>query len=234
MKQKISFIAVMMIILMGCKRNEIEALPLATVSVLNAVNDGKVARLNTNLRDSCLNMAFKHFSIVAGNSSPIKLYSSGAPSMTYFEQRPDTKAGDIYSLFLTGSHSAPESVLIKEAIPPYPVADVINLRLVNLSPNSPAVSLTIVSPTSSNLFNNISYKQVSEFTTVQIPVATPEIEYVFQIKNEVGTILGTYTLPVAGTVSVTSSRHRNITLAVKGMVGGTGASTFGIIALPHY
>lgn len=235
MMKKLGYIFITVIILFtSCDKNEIKIEPLATISVFNAVVDGKVVKLNTALRDSCLVMNYKHFTILAKNSSALNFFPSGSSSMSYFNQSIDTKAGEIYSVFLTGSHSAPESVLIKDNIPAYPIEDIVNIRFVNLSPNSPALSINLVSPVSNDLFKDVNYKKVTDFISLQVPVVTPIVPYVFQIKNNTGTVLGTFTMPASGTVSVASSRHRNVTLISKGLLSGTGVNAFGIVALPHY
>ncbi|MEJ2880420.1 hypothetical protein [Pedobacter sp. GR22-6] len=234
MKKNIYLFATVLIIFSGCKKNEIKREALATVSVLNVVIDGKVARLNTALRDSCLNMDYKHFSILAKDDSPLKLYASGLQSITYYNQSLRAKSGDIYSLFLTGTHSSPESVLIKETIPEYPSEEVINVRLINLVPESVPLSLTLGNKPTENVFSNIGYKQVSEFKTIPFPTILPDGGKLFQIRDASGNILTTYDMPDFGTVSTSSSRHRNITVAVKGVNGGTGDKAFGVVVLPHY
>lgn len=234
MKRILYISAALLLVLSSCKRNEIVALPLATVSVVNTVNGGRIAKLNTNLRDSCLNMSYKHFSIVAGNTSAVNVFPNGSSTTPYFSQNLATKAGDLYSLFLTGTDAAPEAVLVKDIIPPYPAEDVINVRLVNLSPGSVPLSLTLGNEPLVNVFSGIAYKQVSEFKTLSFPMTLPVNRSQFQIRNGAGDLLFTYIMPVAGTVSQTASRRRNISITVKGLTGGTGTTAFGVIVLPHY
>lgn len=225
----------------GCGKDEIEVEPLATVSVVNAVIDGKVVRMNDNLRDSCLNMNFKHLTIIAGNGSPIKVWPSGSASTPYYSQSPNTAAGDIYTLFLTGTHSSPDAVLVKENIPPYGNDEVIRLRVINLSPNSPVLTVNLASATGTNIFTGLGYKQYSEFRALPLPLAAvPAGTNVFQFRDAGGTIVATYTLPPSPsspytTVSQLLSRYRNVTLAVKGNYGiGSGSNAFGVFPVPHY
>lgn len=232
--RKLAYVAFTIFILIGCKKDEIKIQPLATISVLNAVLDGKVAKLNTNLRDSCLAMNFKHFTIFAGEASVIKVYPTGSPTTTYFNQSPNTKSGEIYSLFLAGTHTVPESVLIKDNIPPYPDDDVINIRLINLVAGSVPISLTMGNEPNVKIFSDITYKQVSEFKTLSFPMSLPANRNLFQIRDNAGNLLFAYNMPATGTVSQASSRKRNITLAYKGVAGGTGNNSLGIIVLPHY
>lgn len=220
--------------IVSCKKNNIQIEPLASVSIVNAVLDGKVAKLNSGLRDSCQNMDYKHFSILAGQSSQIKVYPSGSPNATYFNQSPNTQAGEIYSLFLTGTNTAPESVLIKESIPPYPSEEVINVRIINLAPGSVPLSLTMGNAPTTNIFSNVSYKQASGFKTLPFPATLPTDGDLFQVRDGAGNLLLTYSMPISGTVSQTSSRKRNITLVIKGVSGGIGNNAFGTLVLPHY
>lgn len=231
---KIFFLVLLMAFGIGCKKNEIKIEELTTVSVINAIIDGKVARLNDNLRDSCSSMSYKHFTIVSGIESQIKIYPSGSQNTPYFSQMINTGGGDIYSIFLTGTNLAPESVQIKEAIPPYPSDEVINVRLINLAPGSGLVSLTLGNEPNVNIFSSVAYKQNSGFKSITFPTALPTNRNQFQIRDNLGNLLFTYTMPTSGVVSQNSSRKRNITIAYKGISGGTGNNAIGVIVVPHY
>lgn len=222
----------------GCKKNEVENTALATVSVANAVVGGTFVRMNDNLRDSCASMNYKHFTLRAGNGSSIKVYSRSTPDAPYFNDQKDLENGGVYSLFLSGTPAAPESVFIKDVIPAYATDSIIRIRIVNLSSNSSALKVTlgttngIVKPAE---FSDVAYKTVTAFKDFQFKTIIPQGDNRFVIRNIAGDSLTSYTLPATGTVSVRSSRFRNVTLVVKGVAGTTsGTSAFAVFPLPHY
>ncbi|WP_431293377.1 hypothetical protein [Pedobacter sp. P26] len=219
----------------GCKKNstnDIPVKPLASLTITNVISQGKFVRLNNNVMDSCALNNYKIFTLFASNSSPIKAFASISPNAPYFEQSPNISNGGIYSLYLTGTHTAPEAVFVKDDIPLYPKDDVINVRVINLSPNSGPLSITRASAPSVNVFSAVGYKQVTEFSTLPLPVPIPAGADTFQIRDSNGALLFTYAL--SGAVNPSSARHRNITLAIKGKIGGAGTDAFGVLGVPHY
>ncbi|WP_316738439.1 hypothetical protein [Pedobacter aquatilis] len=219
----------------GCKKNspnDIPVKPLAALTITNAISQGKFVRLNNNVMDSCALNSYKIFTLLAGSSSQIKAYASSSPNTPYFEQSPNVVSGGIYSLYLTGTHIAPEAVFVKDNIPPYPKQDVVNVRIVNLSSNTGPVNVTLVSAPTVKIFSNISYKNVTDFITLPLPITVPFGTDRFQIRDSNDALLFTYVL--GGAVSPTSSRHRNITLVIRGMIGGTGTDALAVLGVPHY
>lgn len=234
---KIFFFGILASILLACKKNspnDIPVRPLAALTITNVISQGKFVRLNSNVMDSCAVNNFKIFTVIAANQSPIKAFASISPNTPYFNQNINIVSGGIYSLYLTGSHAAPEALFIKDDIPPYPKDDVVNVRIVNLSPNVGPLNITLASANATNIFTNIGYKQISNFITLQLPSILPVGSNVFQIRDQSNNLLFSYTLPDRGTVSVASSRHRNITLAIRGKIGGAGTDAFGVLGIPHY
>ena len=191
-------------------------------------------RNNCNFCTLINNFNYKIFTMVAGNPAKVKAFASSMPNSPYFDQPLEIVPGGIYSLFLTGSNSAPEAVFVKDNIPPFPVADVINVRFVNLSTNAGTLNVTLAAAPTVNIFTNVEYKQVANFVNLPFPLTVPSGTNVFQIRNTAGTLLLSYTLPANGTVSITSSRHRNITLVLRGKIGGTGSDALAILGVPHY
>jgi len=221
--------------IVGCQKNspnDIPVKPLASLTITNVISQGKFVRLNTNIMDSCALNNYKIFTLLAGNPSLIKAFASISPNAPYFEQLSNIINGGIYSLYLTGTHVAPEAVFIKDEIPPYPKDDVVNVRVINLSPNAGPLSISLASAPTVNIFTTIGYKQVAEFITLPLPSPVPSGADTFQIRDANGALLFTYTLN--GIVNPSSARHRNITLAIKGKIGGVGTDSFGVLGVPHY
>jgi hypothetical protein len=220
--------------LQSCKKDGPNFTPLASLNVADAVIGGRNVKLNTNVRDSATLYSYKLFQVLAGET-PIRLYPTNNPNAPYFDETKTTVNGGIYSLFLTGTASAPESVFVKDEIPPFSQDSIVRVRIVNCSLNSSPISLTLGSAPASNIFSDISYKSVSEFRNIDLKTRIPVGGNVFQIRDSAGTLLASYTLPATGLVSIASSRFKNITLVIRGMFGTTsGSDAFGVYGMTNY
>lgn len=234
MKKYIVFALTLLASLQSCKKDGPTFTPLASLNVADAVIGGRNVKLNTNVRDSATLYSYKLFQIVAGES-PIKLYPTNNPAAPYFDQTRTTVNGGIYSLFLTGTASAPENVFVKDEIPPFSQDSIVRVRIVNCSVNSSAISVTLGSAPTATIFSNIAYKSVSAFRDIELKTRLAVGGNIFQVRDSSGTLLASYTLPATGLVSVASSRFKNITLVVRGLAGTTGGTdAFGIYGMTNY
>jgi hypothetical protein len=219
----------------SCKKDGPDFSPLASLNVADAVISGSNVKLNTNVRDSATINSYKLFQLNAGANTGIRLYPTSNPSISYYDQAHEIVNGGIYSLFLTGTSAAPEAVFVKDQIPPFSQDSIIQVRVINCSPNSTAMNISLAAAPATNIFSDLAYKSLSAFTTLPLKTTVPSGTNAFQVKNSSGTVLATYTLPASGVVSVTSSRFKCITLVIKGLVGTTsGANAFGMYAMPNY
>ena len=234
MKKYIVFALTLLASLQSCKKDGPTFTPLASLNVADAVIGGRNVKLNTNVRDSATLYSYKLFQIVAGES-PIKLYPTNNPAAPYFDQTRTTVNGGIYSLFLTGTASAPENVFVKDEIPPFSQDSIVRVRIVNCSVNSSPISVTLGSAPTATIFSNIAYKSVSAFRDIELKTRLAVGGNIFQVRDSSGTLLASYTLPATGLVSVASSRFKNITLVVRGLSGTTsGTDAFGIYGMTNY
>ncbi|RZK75826.1 MAG: hypothetical protein EOO85_12935 [Pedobacter sp.] len=234
MKKYIVFALTLLASLQSCKKDGPTFTPLASLNVADAVIGGRNVKLNTNVRDSATLYSYKLFQIVAGES-PIKLYPTNNPAAPYFDQTRTTVNGGIYSMFLTGTASAPENVFVKDEIPPFSQDSIVRVRIVNCSVNSSAISVTLGSAPTATIFSNIAYKSVSAFRDIELKTRLAVGGNIFQVRDSSGTLLASYTLPATGLVSVASSRFKNITLVVRGLAGTTGGTdAFGIYGMTNY
>ena len=234
MKRYIVFALTLLASLQSCKKDGPTFTPLASLNVADAVIGGRNVKLNTNVRDSATLYSYKLFQIVAGES-PIKLYPTNNPAAPYFDQTRTTVNGGIYSLFLTGTASAPENIFVKDEIPPFSQDSIVRVRIVNCSVNSSAISVTLGSAPTATIFSNIAYKSVSAFRDIELKTRLAVGGNIFQIRDSSGTLLASYTLPATGLVSVASSRFKNITLVVRGLSGTTsGTDAFGSYGMTNY
>ncbi|KLT63959.1 DUF4397 domain-containing protein [Pedobacter sp. BMA] len=235
MKSYIIYISIITaLFLQGCKKDGPTFTPLASLNVADAVVAGKNVKLNSNVRDSATLYGYKLFQVLAGETQ-IMLYPTNNPGKPYYQQTHATVNGGIYSLFLVGPATSPEGIFVKDEIPPYSQDSILRVRVVNCSLNSEPLNVTLGSSTGVNLFNNIAYKSVTSFGDIDLKTRLAAGGNVFQVRNAAGTILTSYTLPATGTISVASSRFKNITLVVKGLFGVTsGSDAFGIYAMANY
>jgi hypothetical protein len=218
----------------SCKKEGPTFSPLASLNVANAVVGGRNVKLNTNVRDSANLYGFKLFQVIPGETA-IKLFPTNNPAAPYYQQTNTTVNGGIYSLFLTGTAATPESIFVKDEIAPFSQDSILRVRIVNCSVGSSAISVTMGSSPTVSLFSNLSYKTVSAFNSIDLKTRIATGGNIFQLRNAAGTVLATYTLPATGTVSVASSRFKNITLVVKGLFGTTsGSDAFGVFAMANY
>lgn len=218
----------------ACKKDGPTFTPLASLNVADAVIGGRNVKLNSNVRDSATLYGYKLFQVLAGET-PVMLYPTNNPSKPYYQQTHSMLNGGIYSLFLAGTATAPEGIFVKDEIPPYSQDSIVRVRVVNCSVNSAPLVLTLGSSPDVNLFTNVGYKAVTAFSNIELKGRLATGGNVFQIRNAAGIILASYTLPATGTISVASSRFKNITLVVKGLSGTTsGSDAFGIYAMANY
>ncbi|EDM38481.1 hypothetical protein PBAL39_20450 [Pedobacter sp. BAL39] len=223
------------LILASCKKDGPKFSPLASLNVADAVVGGGNVKLNTNVRDSATINSYRLFQLNASNATGIRLYPTNNPTATYYSQVHEIVNGGIYSLFLTGTAAEPESVFVKDEIPPFSQDSIVRVRVINCSPNSSAISVSLASAPATNIVNNLAYKSLTTFNSLPLRTTIPVGSNVFQVRDSNGAVLATYTLPASGTISVAASRFKCITLVIKGLVGTTsGASAFGVYAMSNY
>lgn len=238
--KKIFLITGVTIILLqfACKKAEIKTEALSSINIVNAVVGGKTVRLNSYLRDSVVNYGFKVFGVRSDPAFSLKLFPSNNPNVPYFNQVVQIDANQIYSIFLTGTATNPEAVLSKDNIGPFSTDSTVRVRFVNLVSNSNSLKITLGSTALNSpkpdQYGSIPYKNITEFKKFDLKTIQPAGTTRFVIRNSTNDSIASYTLPATGTVSIATSRFKNITLAVKGMVGGSGTNALGVIAIPNY
>lgn len=224
-----------LILLVSCKKDTPKFYPLASLNVADAVIGGGNVKLNTNVRDSTTINGYKLFQLNASGNTAIRLYPTNNPTVSYYEQSHEIINGGIYSLFLTGTATAPEALFVKDEIPAFSQDSILRVRVVNCSPNSTGINVSLVSAPTVHIFSDLLYKNLSAFSAIPLKTVIPAGSNSFQLKNSSGTVLATYTLPAAGVISIASSRFKCITLVIKGLVGTTsGPNAFGVYAMSNY
>jgi hypothetical protein len=237
---KLTIVFAAVVLTASCKKTKVESKPIASLNVINAVISGGTVKVNINERDSAMTYNWKTFGIVPG--ADIKVYPTSSPSTPYYQSvKPETKNGKLYAAFLCGQLPNVETVFKEENVPAFYTDSIFGVRIINLSPNSLPVNVSLKSDPTVNVFTSIGYKQLSEIKTFPLPnITTSAADSTkrktinFQIRNAAGTQFAFYELPVDVNsfypgVSVNLQRYKNITIVIKGLQGTTsGPDAFGV------
>jgi hypothetical protein len=226
--------------LSSCEKDE-EVIEVASVNVINAAVNSVVVKVNylgtpviwssyTGTAGTVSFSANKMYTLPAGSNVPLTIVPTNDTLTPIYNSNLSLNAYDLYSLYLAGQAPTYETVLIKENIPQRYQDSIIGFRFINLSPNSPAVSVSLSTTPTVTEFADVSYKQSTEFKTY--PAKKVTTSYVFQVKNAAtGALITTYT----HSLTATPGRFWNVTLVLKGLVGTTtGTNAIGIQRVNNY
>lgn len=187
---------------------------LTSLNVTNAVVGGSALTLN-NMALPVANNNSAQFSLIAGNTA-IDLFPPTSPNTPYYNQSLSTANGSYYSLFLTGtSPTTIESVFLKESYQNY-TDSLCGVRFINLAPGSSPISVNVKGQSYGSTIQHLAYKSYSAF--LSLPAKKTNSSYVFEIRDA-----GTGNLIVSYTLS--TPYFHNITLVLRGIVGGNPAAT---------
>lgn len=228
----------------ACKKTEIKKPEFSSVTVVNAMVNAGAVKVNY-FGESINWLAYaagtstvnyggsQVYGFKPGNN--IHIVQSLDTTKTLFNAKVTENDQDYYSLFLTGTLAAPEVIVKKEALARYYDQEVIAVRVINLSPNSAPVNVTLSSSSTVNEFTGVAYKQITEFKKLSYPATLVTGSNIFQVRDAAGNLLASYTLPATGTLSVATARYKNITLVVRGLQGTTtGTNAFAVSAIPNF
>ena len=161
-----------------------------------------------------MNMNFKQFGLVAGNSN-VYLWPTGDSANPYYNKVIPTKDGDVYSLFLAGNAATQiDTILVKEDIP-YRTDSTAGIRFINLSPNSTPLNIVRKNTPTINEVTGLAYKQMTSFMSFPGLYNSADT---FLVRNAAGTQLAQFNFTTA-----TQPRFANVTLVIRGLVAGTPA-----------
>lgn len=246
--KKILILLLTGLVIQSCKKAE--RIPtMASLTIVNAAIDiagTKSYASNKQVSWSAIpvgdvvNFAnFKHLGAFPGAKN-IVVVNSADTTKTLYSGTAEFKEGGLNTLFLCGQTGTYEGVYLADEVFPYYTEEVVGVRFINLSPNSPAVSVNLTATPTVNEKANLGYKQKSEFKAYPANAAVITTGIAFQVKNATtGALLASYTLPATAvspytTATVAQARFKNVTLVIKGLVGGTGTNAFGVFPVSHY
>ncbi|HEY4063966.1 MAG TPA: DUF4397 domain-containing protein [Puia sp.] len=163
----------------------------------------------------------------AAGTGPLAISQITDTSHAVYNNTLSLAPGAAYTLFLTGKSATPDTLLTRDTIPYHPATDsVVGIRFVNLSPGSSPVSINIQNGAHGSEVPALAYKAITSFKPY--PATSTVTKYVFEIRDAAsGNLLYTYTYSGL-------ARFRNVTVAVKGLAGGTGTSALGTILVNDF
>ncbi|WP_214072612.1 DUF4397 domain-containing protein [Mucilaginibacter sp. dw_454] len=225
--KKLIFIPLIMIAIIAitsCKKSATVFIPAGSLLVANNVTNGGTLTFNSD-NSTISNNGIGQYPLSIGMNQ-INLYTaatSTVPAVTYYKQPLTITNSDRYSLFLAGtSLTAIDPVLIKESYI-NPTDSLCGVRFINLSPNSSPISVNITGQTNGSEVSSLAYKAYSSFK--QYPAKKANASYAFQIKDATtGTTITSYTL--------TTPRFHNVTIVLRGLVGGSPAAGVTLVTHP--
>ena len=141
-----------------------------------------------------------------------------AQSAPLFNLALNLQPGTIHTLFLTGTLTAPDTLLTTDVYPYHPSSDSsVGVRIVNLSPGNAPISVNVTGNANGSEVSSLSYKGITGFK--MYPATSAVAHYNFEFRDAVsGTLLGSYDMTgVNATAGTNTRRFRNFTLAFMGL-----------------
>lgn len=249
------FITLITIAVLFSACNKEEALkPYASINVVNAAVGAGSVKVNyfgrdinwlsfigsTGIINYGTNQVLTVFNL--NNDYPFTIVPVLDTLKPVFKQKLQMEPTGMYTLFTTGAQDSYDAVLVKENNIAFRFSDsAVAIRFINLSPNSPAVNITLASTPAINETAALKYKQFTEFKKFADLKIVPAGSLTFQIRDAVSNeILTSYTLPATAILPYTSvttslSRFKSITLAIKGLAGTvSGTNAYNVFPIAHY
>ncbi|ACU04013.1 DUF4397 domain-containing protein [Pedobacter heparinus] len=225
----LNVLIVAVLLLAACKKTEFKTTAMGSLKIVNTVSSGAAVRLGAT-PTLVNNNAAIDFSVYAGNPD-IYVWAVGDSLHPIYNSNKMLAVADrdIYTLFLGGSNVAREAILVKENIPVRSDSTA-GVRIINLSPGSPDIKVTLSTSVGVSEFGNIAYKQLTEFKSY--PALSTNTAYTFQFRNAATNALISSITMSGATLAAFVPRFRNVTLVLRGVVGGSPAA--GVTRVNHY
>jgi len=216
----------------GCKKNTFQA---PTSYTMYVVNGGINSKIQTNFTNSPIVIFGTRGVYYAQSGQLVTVADTTALASPFVNSSYPYEKGT-YTLFVAGQSPIFETILKEESDLPfipgdkiYTTADsVVNVRYINLSPNSIPLKIKL-SSTTTNEVDALAYKDISTWRSFKAVAVTTT--YTLQIKNaSTDALITTYSF-----VANATNRFKNVTLVVKGLQGTTtGVNAFGITPINYF
>ena len=232
-KRIIVAIAAAALTVASCKKDTVKAPPSYTIVVANAALGVSAKTSFTNAGTVNPNARGLYY---AQTGQQITIAPAAEPTNYFFNQSPNYTHG-LYSLFIHGDSTSPQTILIDDTDRPfipndktYSGADsVVNVRFINLSPNSVPLKIKISTATN-NEADALAYKDITTWRPFKAgPAATTN--HSIQIRDAAtDALITTYTFAANAT-----KRFKNVTLMIRGLMGTTsGVNAFGVTEINYF
>lgn len=151
------------------------------------------------------------------------------------------KASGIYSLFLTGTNSNPDTLLTTDQIPVYSLQDsVTGIRFMNLSPGSNPITINIAGMPPGSEVEELPYKSYTSFKAY--PATANINDYTFEFRDKAsGILLATYKtskmnayVSTARITQVNPWLFRSSTFVFLGLPNGVGSQAQTVNIINHF
>ena len=185
------------LLLIACHKSDTVTSP-ASINIINAMADanpiipslgGTVQYYNTAQQ---IPYGFAQLYTQSSGKSSISISQTSDTSMSVFRGTFELAPGNIYSLFLIGDTTSPDTLFIRDNIPQYGDSAV-GIRFVNLLQGKSSVSINLQNnPISQTEFDNLGYKQITPFKKYPVTIDIPG-SYTFEIHDLAsGELLSTF------------------------------------------
>ncbi|MEN0057158.1 MAG: DUF4397 domain-containing protein, partial [Mucilaginibacter sp.] len=181
MKKILILLGISGLLLAACKKdNKTYFTESGSLTVTNKVIGGKALTFNTTTYTIGTD-AYQTMPIKAGDQQ-VKLYdAANKTAAPYFNEKMQIENAGRYSLFLAGASPANiDAIQIKDNYTAY-TDSLCGVRFINLSPNSPKLSVNVTGAANGSTVTGIAYKEYSDF--VKFPAKRANSSYSFEIRN---------------------------------------------------
>jgi len=239
LQQKLLFTVASLLIFftISCTKQTVPLGPgLTTLTIVNAVSGSSslIANVNGQLPNYINQPSI-------GYASYLLYDFSGGNTTISFRDKTDTTTAiittgsmslpnySIHSLFLSGTLSAPDTLLVTDILPVHglSVHDVSDstagIRFVNLSPGSAPISINLQGSPNGSEVSDLTYKRITDF--INYSTTSDVSSYIFEFRDAgTGNLLSTYTIDgvnngTNGNTSKNNVRFRNLTIVFYGLPG---------------
>jgi len=236
----IAFMAVYLIVL-SCNKSSSGLISPASVNIVNAIATSKplipIFGTNGSIRyfASAQTVGYGSSFLYSPLSGPNSLYivqNSGVdtlltdPKLLMFNGTLNLTASAIYSFFLAGDTTKPDTVFTQDNVPPYYSDSSAGARFINLSPNSQPLSVNIEGNSNGSEVSSLPYKSISSFKKYAATSSIVGKHYLFVIRDQAGDSLTSY--PWSYTL------FKNNTLVIAGYEDSTGSKALKVFPVNNF
>ncbi|MES2458462.1 MAG: hypothetical protein V4594_23105 [Bacteroidota bacterium] len=236
MKKKILISYIFAILFaMACKKDDPKYYATTNLNVVNAAVGAGGIKVNSGISSGFLwsktaSVAYGASALYGATPETHTIIVVPASDTTKVLFNKTFKMQPINTLYFAGQYPNIDTLFrVEHNLPVVSVGavpdDSMYIRFVNLSPNSPSLSINLKAVTSKEI-NALDYKSISEFKKYSALATTSN--YVFEVRNATTNLILT-----SFTVNVSNNRYRTLALVIKGLVGASGADALSVFQVSY-